>query len=77
MRWLWPRQFSADPPFGVCCSREAMLKAAAERGWIDLERAVDETLTAMARAATSGGRSSVSIISFCNPSPASGRVDHT
>jgi porphobilinogen synthase len=28
----------------------AMLKAAAERGWIDEERAVDETLTAMARA---------------------------
>jgi porphobilinogen synthase len=28
----------------------AMLKAAAERGWIEEERAVDETLTAMARA---------------------------
>jgi porphobilinogen synthase len=28
----------------------AMLKAAAERGWIDEERAVDESLTAMARA---------------------------
>jgi porphobilinogen synthase len=28
----------------------SMLKAAAERGWIDEERAVDETLTAMARA---------------------------
>ena len=28
----------------------AMLKAAAERGWIDEERAVDETLTAMTRA---------------------------
>jgi porphobilinogen synthase len=28
----------------------AMLKAAAERGWIDEERAIDETLTAMARA---------------------------
>jgi porphobilinogen synthase len=28
----------------------AMLKAAAERGWIDEERAVDETLMAMARA---------------------------
>ena len=28
----------------------AMLKAAAERGWIDEDRAVDETLTAMARA---------------------------
>jgi porphobilinogen synthase len=28
----------------------AMLKAAAERGWIDEERAVEETLTAMARA---------------------------
>jgi porphobilinogen synthase len=28
----------------------AMLKAAAERGWIDEERAVDETLTSMARA---------------------------
>ncbi|MBV8299062.1 MAG: porphobilinogen synthase [Candidatus Eremiobacteraeota bacterium] len=28
----------------------AMLKAAAERGWIDEARAVDETLTAMARA---------------------------
>jgi len=28
----------------------AMLKAAAERGWIDEERAVDETLTAIARA---------------------------
>ena len=28
----------------------AMLKAAAQRGWIDEERAVDETLTAMARA---------------------------
>ncbi len=28
----------------------SMLKAAAERGWIDEERAVDETLTALARA---------------------------
>jgi porphobilinogen synthase len=28
----------------------SMLKAAAERGWIDEERAIDETLTAMARA---------------------------
>jgi porphobilinogen synthase len=28
----------------------AMIKAAAERGWIDEERAVDETLTAIARA---------------------------
>ena len=28
----------------------AMLKAAAERGWLDEERAVDESLTAMARA---------------------------
>jgi porphobilinogen synthase len=28
----------------------SMLKAAAERGWIDEDRAVDETLTAMARA---------------------------
>ncbi len=28
----------------------AMLKAAAERGWIEEERAIDETLTAMARA---------------------------
>jgi porphobilinogen synthase len=28
----------------------AMLKAAAQRGWIDEDRAVDETLTAMARA---------------------------
>jgi porphobilinogen synthase len=28
----------------------AMLKAAAERGWIDEERAVDETLIAMTRA---------------------------
>ena len=28
----------------------AMLKGAAERGWIDEERAIDETLTAMARA---------------------------
>jgi porphobilinogen synthase len=27
-----------------------MLKAAAERGWLDEERAVDESLTAMARA---------------------------
>jgi porphobilinogen synthase len=28
----------------------SMLKAAAERGWIDEERAIDETLTALARA---------------------------
>jgi porphobilinogen synthase len=43
---------STDLPVAVyhVSGEYAMLKAAAERGWIDEERAVDETLTAMARA---------------------------
>jgi porphobilinogen synthase len=43
---------STDLPVAVyhVSGEYAMLKAAAERGWIDEERAVDETLTAIARA---------------------------
>ena len=43
---------STDLPLAVyhVSGEYAMLKAAAERGWIDEERAVDETLTAIARA---------------------------
>jgi len=43
---------STDLPVAVyhVSGEYAMLKAAAERGWIDEERAVDETLTAMTRA---------------------------
>ncbi|HEY0614476.1 MAG TPA: porphobilinogen synthase [Candidatus Elarobacter sp.] len=43
---------STDLPVAVyhVSGEYAMLKGAAERGWIEEERAVDETLTAMARA---------------------------